>query len=803
MTTTAPATGRRHHLLLLALMPLALFAGMLATGTTNHSADAVAGDHGVVVPGTPRLDLPIVLDGVIWDSARVGNLIVIGGTFTQIELRDGTIVDQPYLAAYDINSGALDMSFRPALDGRVEAIEPAAEPGQVYVGGAFKKIDAQWRPRLAKLDTADGSFASAFYPDPDSYVKDIVLTGNRLIVAGEFTTIGGASRGKLASVDTTTGAAQTDFVFDLSEALGTPNGPKYMGVTPDGNTLLVVHRSRYVNGVERRMAFQVDLSGTPTLADWQTSEFDTFPPRVIDAELSPDGTYFVIATNGADFPHQYRDVAAAWSMAGGADQMPLWVTRNHDSTYAVGISDVAVYIGGHFCYTESTLAPDPWPGDLLRDHSCHGDSSAGQWVPETIYREQIAALDPATGHAIESWDPGSDAFNGIRSLEVIDRGLLVGHDGLRLDGFPVGRHGFFDLSTVQDIEDPTAAFLAPGAGDLVQGPVTLTGSASDDTTIDRVTLEVRDKATGNWVRSDGTLGLWDRLDATLASPGAASTDWSYALPVDLGSGDWQVWARAWDLAGNNTDPAPFMVFEISDGTPPDTTPPSVSYTNLVDDQEVVDPFTITGSVDDDTAVDRVTVELRQKGTNLWLQADGTLGSWTQFDAVVATPGALTSTWSVDLPAGLDLGTYHVWVRGRDAAGNFTDPSHRVKFTIGDGAPPDITAPVPVITNPTADQILNGAFVIDGSATDDRDITSVRVEVRNRDTNEWLNPDGTLGAWAPLDGVLVDNGPGAVLWSYDVASLPAGRYVVYISAFDSAVNGPPTLDDRARVKFEIT
>ena len=69
-----------------------------------------------------------------------------------------------------------------------------------------------------------------------------------------------------------------------------------------------------------------------------------------------------------------------------------------------------------------------------------------------MYRDQIAALDPATGHAL-LWDPGSDGLEGVHSIEVIDRGLLVGHDGTFLgrDGpdsraWNVGRHGFFDLA---------------------------------------------------------------------------------------------------------------------------------------------------------------------------------------------------------------------------------------------------------------------------------------------------------------------------------------------------------------------
>jgi Ca2+-binding RTX toxin-like protein len=170
-----------------------------------------------------------------------------------------------------------------------------------------------------------------------------------------------------------------------------------------------------------------------------------------------------------------------------SDQEPLWIARNFDSTYAVGISDAAVFIGGHFCWVESELAPDPYPGDgeFTNANSCFGATPAGRFAPEVVNRDQIAALDPATGHALP-WDPGSDGLKDVQSIEVIGRGLLVGHDGTFFgrDGaarraWNVGRHGFFDTSAPNG--KMNALFIDQPVVGTCHGLVpTLTGTSQDD-----------------------------------------------------------------------------------------------------------------------------------------------------------------------------------------------------------------------------------------------------------------------------------------------------------------------------------
>ncbi len=97
---------------------LGLLAPLLVLAGAEPSA-AGPGDHGQLVPATPRPDTPVVLDGSVYGQALLGDRVIVGGSFTQIELANGSIANQPYLFAYDANAGAFDPSFDPVLNDEV------------------------------------------------------------------------------------------------------------------------------------------------------------------------------------------------------------------------------------------------------------------------------------------------------------------------------------------------------------------------------------------------------------------------------------------------------------------------------------------------------------------------------------------------------------------------------------------------------------------------------------------------------------------------------------------------------------
>ena len=106
-----------------------------------------------------------------------------------------------------------------------------------------------------------------------------------------------------------------------------------------------------------------------------------------DIDISPDGSYFAVATTGAYASPTSAflcDTAARWELgATGSALQPTWAQyTGGDTTTEVAITDTAVYVGGHYSYMNNPYI---------------GDSVAAGAVP----RESLSAHDPRTGDHAE------------------------------------------------------------------------------------------------------------------------------------------------------------------------------------------------------------------------------------------------------------------------------------------------------------------------------------------------------------------------------------------------------------------
>jgi hypothetical protein len=78
--------------------------------------------------------------------------------------------------------------------------------------------------------------------------------------------------------------------------------------------------------------------------------------------------------------------------------------------------------------------------------------------------------------------------------------------------------------------------------------------------VTKVFVQVRDNATLQWLRPDGTWGATaTRIPATLAAPGATTTGWSLTVPLAAGSYGFD--AVAVDAAGNQSG-KPWTSFRV-------------------------------------------------------------------------------------------------------------------------------------------------------------------------------------------------------------------------------------------------
>ncbi|MBM3676152.1 MAG: hypothetical protein FJW88_14680 [Actinobacteria bacterium] len=760
-------------------------AGSLAGAGAAHAVQPVPGHVGLV-PEAPRVDTPYVDTGAVGDIEVIGSRVYLAGTFTSIRDAGGAPVAQGYLAAYDIDSGRLDLGFRPAFDGEVTAIEASPDGSALYAAGRFNSVSGMARRKVAKLDPVSGAVVTAFRADADARATALAVSTSKVYVGGFFSTVKGATAGRLAALDPVTGAVDAGFALPVTGGIGAAGALKVveLALTTDEATLLVVHTGRQVGGLDRVGVALVDTAAK-AVRPWQTSLFADNLSRVggvvrlADGDIAPDDSYFVVVSgSGGDRPPS-NDTAMAFPTTGGAGVEPLWVSRHFDSVFAVAISETAVYVGGHFRWQEAPGSTQPWPGDANLNYGWGSAVDATVLGDEVLRRDMVGALDPATGTTLD-WNPGCEAFEGVRTLELIPRGLLLGHDGMSCGQRVLGRHAFWDFTRVP-APSPAETWLdTPFEGQSLaaNGPVPFGGRAAAPSGVSRVQVELRDRGSGRYLQDDAvTFGAaWNAIEAALDTPGGPESAWT--LDVTLPAGEYQVWARAFALDGSRDTTKATAKFytALRDDALPVTT-------ILLPAQGLLSALTfdLSGTATDDHGVSRLSFVAKHVDTGYYLQDDGTVApAWSSFGGEPDAPGDANVTWSREITLPVE-GTWDIWATAIDSAGQSDNRGARARYAVS----ATNVAPATTIAAPTSNQVVvpGSAVTISGVATDDRAVVRVEVRVRNLQTREGMAADLAWGVPAFARVTPLNTSAPIVAWTVTTPPLPPGRYEIIARAVD--------------------
>ena len=223
-----------------------------------------------------------------------------------------------------------------------------------------------------------------------------------------------------------------------------------------------------------------------------------------------------------------------------------------------------------------------------------------------------------------------------------------------------------------DTVAPSVAMTSPTAGQSVPvGPVTYTGTASDNVGVSGVDVAVKRNSDNKWLRSDGTYGAFAWLPTTVANPGAAATGWSFSHTLPS-AGGYTVQLRVTDTSANqNPTPRPSITFTATSG-PSDTATPTGTVTAPASGANVIAPVVITGTAGDDVGVATVQVSIKQTATGLWWNGSAWQATSVKVNATLASPGAAATTWSYTLaspaPGGYGFSTDITDTAGKLATG---------------------------------------------------------------------------------------------------------------------------------------
>ncbi len=340
--------------------------------------------------------------GGVYGIARGPNAVYLGGTFTQVKPPSaGSSVARTRLAALDATTGVVVSGWAPSANDIVHALAVSPDGSRVYAGGDFSSVSGKSRGKLAAIDAVTGDVLDAWRPTTNGRVSAIAVIGNTVYVGGSFSSVSGQSRQRVAAIDAATGQLINGW------NPGANGTVRSLAVSPDGQRLYLGGKFTTVGGSSRTFLAAVDPASGSVLG-WKPAASNTImsvaanQDRIVVGEDGPGGTCEAFDASNAS---------------------RIWSVHADGNVQAVGIAGNLAYCGGH------------------------GALADGQ------PRKKIFAVNVNTG-ALSSWNPGMNSTVGVRViLGGYGQQVYMGGDFTQV--FTESREGFAQFT------DPS--IVPPGA----------------------------------------------------------------------------------------------------------------------------------------------------------------------------------------------------------------------------------------------------------------------------------------------------------------------------------------------------
>jgi hypothetical protein len=650
-------------------------------------------------PGSPRIRTEV------WAIEQIGDRIYVGGRFQDVT--DGVVsIDQPYLAAFHVSTGQYIDTFTPDLNGVVHALAASPDGTKLFVGGEFTSVNGEAIDALVALNATNGSVDSSWTGNINGApsVRSLTVLGNWLYVAGSFSSVVSSSGNNAAwralRFDVTTGGHDPSW-----RPVITGGGVWGIAPSPDLDRVYVAGYLTAVNGTPVVNGFAA-LDGTT--GELVEGVQDVQPNT---RNQSRQYLYDVVVANG------FVWIVGSEHFVQVLNEADLSLHRFHLADPVGDYQDLEVvgdrvYAG---CHCRNSAIMESAAGVRWYPSAPAGESDAP--ILQTGATTWISAFDANTGEWISSFRPDIEAARaGVWAIQGDTNGCLWFGGDLTFAG----------TSSVDSLirlcEEGTIDTERPG----VPGAISVDAIGVD-------TAEL------SWTASTDNTGVAGyRIFDSATNDLIVETATNSVTLTDLTAGDYSVYAKAFDQAGNQSFRTGFRSFTVT-GSPVDNERPVLA--SAISVVEV--------------GVDYVDLA--------WSAASDNVGV-SGYRIYDADTNALIVEVS-DLAARLEPlapGTYRYYLRAVDASGNISFRSGiRTVDVAGSSDFERPSIPGAITVESVVGTIVNLSWA---PATDNVGVAGYRV---------FDFADQSVLAEVSSASATVD--------------LPAGTYQLFVKAFDAAGN----------------
>jgi hypothetical protein len=323
-------------------------------------------------------------------------------------------------------------SWNPNVNGAVDSIAVGGTNcANAYLGGTFTKVHGKTVHNLAEVSTSTGAVRTRFRSNASATVATLLLHGGRLLTGGYFTSINGQSRRYYVGLNPTTGVPDAYLGLSISGnykysgVVPNPTRVWNQQLSHDGKRLLVEGDFTSVGGKPRQQIFMLALGAShATVTGWTSAAFSYHcsvdePFYIQSAAWGPnDGVVYIATTGYHPLGGPTGDHDTRTGLCDAAVKFPATekkVTREWinyagcDSLYSVAASSTTVYVAGH----------ERWANN---GNACDAQGAGAVKAPG------LAGLSTTTGKL--RFNPTRSRGLGADQLLLTKAGLWIASDNL-------------------------------------------------------------------------------------------------------------------------------------------------------------------------------------------------------------------------------------------------------------------------------------------------------------------------------------------------------------------------------------